>query len=225
MDLLRFHVDSAASGNATVPGEMRPFASLSPTQAKRTRVFTLAMSGMIHTINGQLFSMARVDFTVPFGDVEIWEFRNLGIEPHPMHAHAGFFQVLSRSSTSALPPEDSGWKDTVLVSPGETVRVLTRFDTHSGVFLHHCHNLEHEDAGMMQNFEILPAPAITVRREGSQVNVSWPEVEPEWLLESSPEVEGSVWEPVAKSPAAVDGQWTVTLPEFAGRRFYRLVKR
>lgn len=45
-------------------------------------------------------------------------------------------------------------KDTVLVLPGEEVQVLGTFDAHKGLFLYHCHNLEHEDMGMMRNFRI-----------------------------------------------------------------------
>ncbi len=67
MDLLRFYVDSAATGNATVPATLQPFTPLNPAQARRTRVFTLAMAGMVHTINGQLFNMQRTDFSVPSG--------------------------------------------------------------------------------------------------------------------------------------------------------------
>jgi hypothetical protein len=132
--------------------------------------------------------------------------------------------VLSRSSAASLPPEDAGWKDTVLVNPGETVRILTRFDTHPGVFVHHCHNLEHEDSGMMQNFEVLPPPALAVRREGASVSLSWPESEQGWRLESSTEANGLAWEPVAQPPTVVGGRWTVTVTELTGRRFYRLVK-
>ena len=29
-----------------------------------------------------------------------------------------------------------------------------RFERYAGLFLYHCHNLEHEDAGMMRNFRI-----------------------------------------------------------------------
>jgi len=50
---------------------------------------------------------------------------------------------------------DEGWKDTVLVMPGEKVRVIRRFADFTGLFLYHCHNLEHEDMGMMRNFEIV----------------------------------------------------------------------
>ena len=181
------------------------------------------MSGMVHTINGQLFDMQRVDFNVPFGDVEIWEYQNIGTDPHPMHAHAGLCQVLSRSSTASLPPEDTGWKDTVLVNPGETVRVLTRFDTHSGVFLHHCHNLEHEDGGMMQNFEVLPPPSLEIHRTAGKVMISWPDSMQGWTLESSLLFGLSAdWQPVLQTPIQGGGNWTVTLDESNGQRFYRL---
>ena len=48
---------------------------------------------------------------------------------------------------------DEGWKDTVLIMPGERVKVLLKF-VHPGLFLYHCHNLEHEDQGMMRNFRV-----------------------------------------------------------------------
>jgi FtsP/CotA-like multicopper oxidase with cupredoxin domain len=224
LDLLRFYVDTTTTGNATVPTVLQPFTPLSPVRAKRTRVFTLAMSGMVHTINGQSFNMQRTDFSVPFGDVEIWEYTNTGTEPHPMHAHAALCQILSRSTAALLPPEDTGWKDTVLINPGETVRVLTRFDTHPGLFVHHCHNLEHEDSGMMQNFEVLPPPELAIQRDGSGVSLSWPQAAEGWGLESCAEANGLVWDPVAESPVAVGGRWTVNVTELTGRRFYRLSK-
>ena len=49
---------------------------------------------------------------------------------------------------------DGGWTDTVLVLPGETVRIQVTFGTHPGLYLYHCHILEHEDMGMMRNFRI-----------------------------------------------------------------------
>ena len=51
-------------------------------------------------------------------------------------------------------PWESGLKDTVLVLPGERVEVVVRFQAHRGLFLMHCHNLEHEDMGMMLNFRV-----------------------------------------------------------------------
>lgn len=144
---------------------------------KSPRTFALAMQGMIHTINGRVFEMDAVahDEIVRLGDLEVWEFANLeggggmgmgmmNVElPHPMHVHSVQFQILSRQlvqGNESMYGElsagfvDDGWKDTVLVMPGEKVQVLVRFETYAGTFLYHCHNLEHEDAGMMRNYRI-----------------------------------------------------------------------
>ena len=142
------------------------------------RSFTLAMQGMIHTINGRVFEMDAVaqDEIVRLGDLEIWEFANLegggggmgmgmmNMEmPHPMHIHGVQFQVLGRQITRGNESAyqelsagfvDDGWKDTVLVMPGEKVQLLVRFEDYAGTFVYHCHNLEHGDAGMMRNYEV-----------------------------------------------------------------------
>lgn len=64
--------------------------------------------------------------------------------------------VISRSGGRAqLYPWEGGWKDTVLLEDNETVEVLIRFDAYKGIYLMHCHKLEHEDLGMMANFEVV----------------------------------------------------------------------
>lgn len=81
-------------------------------------------------------------------------------QPHPIHLHGQQFQILSRRQNSRDGGYDSvkdgfinsGWKDTVLVMPGEEVEIIKPFNDYTGLFLYHCHNLEHEDMGMMRNF-------------------------------------------------------------------------
>ncbi|MGC1860482.1 MAG: multicopper oxidase domain-containing protein [Methylocystis sp.] len=46
----------------------------------------------------------------------------------------------------------SGWEDTVLVTRGERVRIVKPFLDFKGGFMFHCHNIEHEDMGMMREF-------------------------------------------------------------------------
>jgi len=75
---------------------------------------------------------------------------------HPVHLHATHFRVLSRKGgRNRVMPWEMGLKDTILVHPSELVRVLVRFDAHPGLFLLHCHNLEHEDTGMMLNILVV----------------------------------------------------------------------
>lgn len=82
---------------------------------------------------------------------------------HPIHLHGQQFQIISRSidmddnddyATVRDGYIDSGLKDTVLVMPGERVRIIKPFGDFKGLFMYHCHNLEHEDMGMMREFEI-----------------------------------------------------------------------
>lgn len=158
MEILRFDVKREAAARLAVPTKLATLTRLDSAQAARTRSFELAMregatSGM-HTINGKLFDINRVDEQIRSGDTEIWEFKSLDEAAiHPMHLHGAQFQVLSRSS-GPLNPNDLGWKDTVLVFPRETVRVIVRFGDYRGIYLVHCHTLEHEDDGMMLNYEI-----------------------------------------------------------------------
>jgi FtsP/CotA-like multicopper oxidase with cupredoxin domain len=155
MDLLEFTVARAVRER---PWVARPFPAierLDPTRASRIREFRFESAMMQHTINGRAFALERTDEVVRFGATELWRFVNPGQFPHPVHLHAVQFQVLDREGgRAAVFPWERGWKDTVLVHPGETVSVIARFDSHRGRFLMHCHNLVHEDAGMMLNFAI-----------------------------------------------------------------------
>ncbi|MBS3965041.1 MAG: multicopper oxidase domain-containing protein [Methylomonas sp.] len=82
---------------------------------------------------------------------------------HPIHLHGQQFQILRRKVDDVHRESyatvkdgfvDSGWKDTVLVMPGEEVEIIKPFQDYKGLFLYHCHNLEHEDLGMMRQFLI-----------------------------------------------------------------------
>lgn len=111
---------------------------------------------MQHAINGRAFDMERIDETVRFGDTEIWTFMNDSPFPHPVHMHEVQFHVIERSNGRAqVMPWECGPKDTVLVFPGERVSVAATFDSYRGRFLMHCHNMIHEDVGMMLNYEIV----------------------------------------------------------------------
>lgn len=140
--------------------------------ASRPRIFRLTMEHMNWGINGREFSMLDVadEEKVHLDTTEIWEFDNtasqgmMGAMAHPMHIHDVQFQVLSRQTTAAQFADstdlkegylDQGWRDTVLVMPGERVRLLVRFENYSGLYLYHCHNLEHAAMGMMRNYQIV----------------------------------------------------------------------
>jgi FtsP/CotA-like multicopper oxidase with cupredoxin domain len=73
--------------------------------------------------------------------------------PHSFHVHDVQFSVLS-SNGQKPNPLYSGPKDTILLMPGDKVVIAMRFEDYTGIYMYHCHFLEHEDAGMMGQFLI-----------------------------------------------------------------------
>jgi hypothetical protein len=61
-----------------------------------------------------------------------------------------------------------------LVNPQENVGLLIKFSDYAGIFLLHCHNLEHEDTGMMLNIRINEPNAVQEHQneEHNSVQVS-----------------------------------------------------
>ena len=107
-------------------------------------------------INGQTFGMEKPALAqVPHGAIERWRFLNPTNHPHPVHLHLVQFQVLELNG-QPQDPATHGWKDTFVAPPGGQIVVAARFEGYTGRYLFHCHNLEHEDLGMMADYEIVP---------------------------------------------------------------------
>ena len=129
------------------------------------RPFTLDVSMMVWTINGRVFEMMEVaeDEMVDLDETMAWEWINNSPIPHPMHIHNIQFQVVNRTAPSDTSSYDTinqglvdnGWKDTVLVWPSEKVKVAMMFMPYAGMYMYHCHILEHEDMTMMRNYMIM----------------------------------------------------------------------
>jgi len=150
-DLLEFDVARVVTDTHTIPTTLSTISKLANPVSTRTFKF----EGM-SKINGQVYDLNRIDFQVPFGQTERWIFTTGHNAPHPVHVHGASFQVQSRTGGRGVVfPWERGWKDTVLLEDGETVEVLIRFDGYRGLYLIHCHKLEHEDMGMMSNFEVI----------------------------------------------------------------------
>ena len=91
--------------------------------------------------------------------VELWEIHNFTADAHPIHIHEIAFEVVGRQPLRGGPmrppePWEAGRKDTVIAYPDEITRVRARFDR-AGLFVWHCHILEHEDNEMMRPYRIV----------------------------------------------------------------------
>lgn len=176
--VLKVHVMQEERHNDRLPERLVDFKRLKrqdAANADQPRVFRLTMEHMKWGLNGKTFEMEAADAeeTVPLNSLQVIEFDNghshgggmggMMHMAHPMHLHGQTFQIIKREM-SGTPSDayrdlsrgfvDEGWKDTVLVMPGEKVTLLKRFDDFPGLFLFHCHILEHEEMGMMRNFRV-----------------------------------------------------------------------
>ncbi|MEJ2209789.1 MAG: multicopper oxidase domain-containing protein, partial [Anaerolineae bacterium] len=110
--------------------------------------------------------------TPTVGDTEIWELYNFTADAHPIHVHLVQFEILNRQALQTdeegvaltpaqlvgdpLPPEswETGTKDTVIAYPGQVTRFKIQFNL-AGLFVWHCHILEHEDNEMMRPYRVM----------------------------------------------------------------------
>jgi len=157
---MKFIITGKEKGPNKVPSKLVDIPDPDETMAARTRKFVMSGMGRNVSINGKQMDMDRIDEQLKLHDTEIWEISNEGMGmmgnnmgmAHPFHGHGTQFQILDRDGNPP-PPNERGWKDTILVAPGEKVRAIATFD-HQGLFMYHCHILEHEDAGMMGQFNV-----------------------------------------------------------------------
>jgi suppressor of ftsI len=171
--VLKVRFSKKASANDVLPKRLSTIKQLRLADAENPhspRRITLSMRHMSALLNGRSYKMndIRKDEIVPVNTLQLMEFDNgyhgmgggmMGM-PHPMHLHGEQFQVVKREVRSKSGRGyasisagflDKGWKDTVLVMPGEKVTILKPFNDYTGIFMYHCHNLEHEDMGMMRD--------------------------------------------------------------------------
>ena len=166
-NLLKLTAVKGAQGAREIPSRLSTLAPLE-TSGLSPRRITLSLEMMQWLINGQSYRSDAAAFEVKRA-IEIWDIENATNSMiHPMHLHGFSFQVVGRSNSPvAMRPlatasggrvvTDLGWKDTVMIFPGETVRIAVDFRQAfpgNQLFLFHCHNLEHEDGNIMVNFRI-----------------------------------------------------------------------
>lgn len=164
-------IERAEEESLRLPSQLSTITRLNLADAvnrESPRQFSFDIEQAGWTINGRIFEMEEVadDEIVRLNTLEVWELVNQAsgthmVLPHPIHIHGGQFQIIDRQIDPTQKAiwdavkdgyVDDGWHDTVLLMPGERIKLLFKFEEYEGMFLYHCHNLEHEDMGMMRNY-------------------------------------------------------------------------
>jgi len=122
------------------------------------------------------YDPVKIDRTLPLGKAGDWLMTSFGPVGHPFHIHVNPFEIVSvwQYEGDGINPSDpetwvdlskpdndsqyaglkGTWKDTIFVQPGHLVYVRSRYQRYIGNFVLHCHILDHEDQGMMQNVRV-----------------------------------------------------------------------
>lgn len=129
--------------------------------ANRVRNRTLSGQGMISMGNfymdGSQYIHGFFNDTMRLGDIELWHLVNNTNISHPIHVHDVSFRIVARNG--AIPSAtEAGFKDVFNILPQETVSFIMRFEDYADAtvpYMYHCHNLAHEDMGMMISFIVV----------------------------------------------------------------------
>ncbi len=154
---------------APLPEKLATIIRPKKSEIVRTRDFVLKMedggggshrkhgghASMDMTINGAAMDMNVINEQVKSGVWERWRIRSNQGE-HPFHVHGCSF-LIEQIEGAVAPPDQRGWKDTVVLDDDDWSEIVVRFDhlaTEQYPYMYHCHILEHEDRGMMGQFTV-----------------------------------------------------------------------
>ncbi|HVS68325.1 MAG TPA: multicopper oxidase domain-containing protein [Mycobacteriales bacterium] len=156
--IMQFRVGGRGADPSHVPAKLPSVAPIkAPTVPSAVWIFGLGGNlnggGLVWTVNGQAYDPKRIDQTVPLGSTQTWLLVNLSTITHYIHIHEEQWHTIQVNG-SRPPPWEDGLVDTWEVDPGQSVEVAAKFTDFTGVFMLHCHMLDHEDHGMMAQFAV-----------------------------------------------------------------------
>ncbi|KYF77741.1 oxidoreductase [Sorangium cellulosum] len=140
--------DEPAAEDEPLPEVARAIAPLDTTAARRVDLQLTQQEGpgeLVLGING-VPSWEAEPLVAAVGETAVWTIENPMAFDHPFHLHGFFFQVLGPGGQPVRPLE---WKDTVNVPVDGVTRYVVRYDNRPGMWMFHCHILDHAEAGMM----------------------------------------------------------------------------
>jgi FtsP/CotA-like multicopper oxidase with cupredoxin domain len=142
-------VDAPPVEPAVIPEKLRKIEPIDVSSAiEKTLEMTIDLSNndvVMGFNNTPYWEMTPIEARI--GETHIWTLRNYTDFNHPFHLHGYYFQVLDDTRV----PE---WKDTVDVPVDTELRIAVRFDERPGMWMYHCHILDHAEVGMMGQLHV-----------------------------------------------------------------------
>jgi FtsP/CotA-like multicopper oxidase with cupredoxin domain len=139
---------------STIPEKLTEIIMLAQKDAEVNRKIKLSVDPSFkHIIDFKVNNkMHGMDKPVMVGELQVWEIYNSSLMDHPFHLHGFFFQVLEENGKA---PAYKAWKDTYNLKPRTKIKIAWMPDNRPGMWMYHCHLIEHHAAGMMANFELI----------------------------------------------------------------------
>jgi FtsP/CotA-like multicopper oxidase with cupredoxin domain len=163
--IMQFRVGARQQDDSEVPNQLLPLPDWVPPAIARwhsnpTPDHSWEVTVGFHAwfINNRQFDPSYVDHQVTIDTTEIWRLSNPTSVGHMMHIHANDWYMLERKYKGVVSeprPYEECLKETFFLRPKESVVVAGRFSDHLGKFVVHCHMLDHEDHGLMSQFEVV----------------------------------------------------------------------
>jgi FtsP/CotA-like multicopper oxidase with cupredoxin domain len=164
-------VDAPPVTPEPIPETLRAIEPIDVSGAtQRTLAFTIGIDGrtVVMGFNGVAYEHAQ-PIEARLGETQVWKLVNDTDFAHPFHLHGYFFQVLDDTRV----PE---WKDTVSVPSKSELDIAVKFDERPGMWMYHCHILEHAEAGMMGHLHVIdpssPVPDTATAHQSAHAHES-----------------------------------------------------
>lgn len=142
-----------------VPKKMGVIPTLTPTNSRTIKIIGKGLMDMgpgqdshemEYAFDGQKYDPSVINQKVQLGATEDWMISNESLMDHPFHIHAWSFLIIDNGDGAPV----EGLHDVVSIPVGKSVRIRLKFNDFKGVTVYHCHNLDHEDFGMMGTVQI-----------------------------------------------------------------------
>jgi FtsP/CotA-like multicopper oxidase with cupredoxin domain len=157
---MQFRVTRQEEDTSTIPQTLRSAPAFGALPLGATRVWNFGRDSASGewTINGKGFNPNRIDAHPELGKTERWIFVNTSDADHIVHIHDVDWKIVARVNVDETIVDglsgEPGLHESFRLRPNEIVTIESKFTDHLGIFVFHCHILEHEDFSMMSQFEV-----------------------------------------------------------------------